>query len=153
MSLSKITKAGANYKSKVDVVPILSREHNLVVDQVNSNETDIATNAAAILLKQPGLVEVTTIAAATGTTTVAGELNVVLVDYTTTGASTVTLGTATVAEGQVVIIKDVDGNAATNNITVDTEGSETIDGAASASITADSGALRLVSDGTDWFTI
>jgi hypothetical protein len=45
MSLSKITKRFNNYSTKDDVVPILAREHNLVVDQVNTNETNVALKA------------------------------------------------------------------------------------------------------------
>jgi len=73
------------------------------------------------------------------------------VSYTGTGAVTITLQSANVAAGRVLVIKDAGGNATTNNITVNTQGSETIDGAASASITSDDGVLRLYSDGTNWF--
>lgn len=73
------------------------------------------------------------------------------VSYTTTGAVTITLQSADVVAGRVLVIKDAGGNATTNNITVNTQGSETIDGASSASITANDGVLRLYSDGTNWF--
>ena len=85
-------------------------------------------------------------------------------DYTTTsddvivgvdtsgGAVTITLASATVTAGRIVIIKDVGGSAGTNNITIATEGSETIDGAASSTISSNYGVVRLFSDGTNWFT-
>lgn len=85
-------------------------------------------------------------------------------DYTTTGndvivgvdssggAVTITLASATVTAGRMVIIKDEGGQAGTNNITIATEGSETIDGAASKTISTNYGVLRLYSDGTNWFT-
>ncbi|MEE9198472.1 MAG: hypothetical protein V3U26_01605 [Dehalococcoidia bacterium] len=71
---------------------------------------------------------------------------------TTGGAVTITLGSATVEAGRITIVKDVGGSAGTSSITVDTEGTETIDGAASAAISTDYGVLRLYSDGSNWFT-
>ncbi len=71
----------------------------------------------------------------------------------TGGAVTITLGSASVATGKIVVIKDAGGSANSNNITIDTEGSETIDGSASTSITSDYGVVRLYSDGTNWFII
>jgi len=74
------------------------------------------------------------------------------VTYTTTGAVTsLTLPTAQVVQGRELIVKDAGGNAGTNNITVDTEGSETIDGAATAVINGNYDAARFYSDGTNWF--
>lgn len=67
-------------------------------------------------------------------------------------AITVTLASNTVEAGRVLIIKDESGSALTNNISVVTEGSETIDGSASTSIMTNYGEVRLYSDGTDWFS-
>lgn len=66
-------------------------------------------------------------------------------------AVTITLASAMVSDGAEVIVKDEGGAAATNAITVATEGSETIDGATSQSIGSDYGSLVLYSDGTNWF--
>jgi len=52
-----------------------------------------------------------------------------------------------------VKVKDVGGAAGTNAITVDTEGTENIDGGASVTISADYGKVRVFSDGNNWFTI
>lgn len=71
---------------------------------------------------------------------------------TTGGAVTITLGSAAVAAGKVVIINDEGGNAGINNITIATEGSETIDGSATTTISTDNATVRLYSDGTNWFT-
>lgn len=78
--------------------------------------------------------------------------NLVYVD-STTAAFTVTLPNA--RNGLVVTLKDKTGHCATNNVTVNTLSSATIDGAASGSvkITTNYGVLRVVSDGTNWFTI
>jgi hypothetical protein len=71
----------------------------------------------------------------------------------TSSAWTITLDSDTVVEGHVTIIKDESGAAGTNNITIATEGAETIDGAATATISANHGVIRLYSDGTNFFTI
>jgi len=79
---------------------------------------------------------------------------IVHVAYTTTAAVTsFTLPTAQVVAGRMIVIKDADGNAGTNNITIDTEGSETIDGAATLVMSTNSQAVRLYCDGTNWFTM
>jgi len=95
---------------------------------------------------------VATVAAATGT--VLATTSVVNVSYTATGACTVTIPTAEIAKaGRKLIIADTGDNAGTNNITVATEGSETIGGAATGSISADSGTLNLISDGSNLFIL
>ncbi len=74
------------------------------------------------------------------------------VTYTATGAVTsLTLPTAQVIDGREIIIKDAGLNAATNNITVDTEGGALIDGAATAVISGDGDSINLMCDGTSWF--
>ena len=74
------------------------------------------------------------------------------VTYTATGAVTsLTLPTAQVIKGRMVIIKDAGGLSGTNNITIDTEGSETIDGAATLVINGNYNAVTIYCDGTNWF--
>lgn len=80
------------------------------------------------------------------------ETDVIIGVDTTSAAVTVTLATETVTKGRVVIVADEGGNAGTNAITIATEGSETIDGSATASISTNYGAVRLYSDGSNWFT-
>ena len=67
------------------------------------------------------------------------------------GTVTLTLASGMVTNGATVIIKDEGGNAGTNAITIDTEGTETIDGSSSVSISSNYGSVRLHSDGTNWF--
>ena len=52
--------------------------------------------------------------------------------------------------GTVFIVKDIDGDATTNPITITATGGTLIDGAASAVINAPYGALQLVFNGTEW---
>ena len=80
--------------------------------------------------------------------------DIVLVTYTATGAVTsLTLPTAQVVAGRTIVIKDVGGSAGTNNITIDTEASETIDGAATLALDSDYESATLVSDGANWYII
>jgi len=71
---------------------------------------------------------------------------------TTSSAVTITLPSAGAIAGKVYIIADEGGNAGSNNITVATEGSETIDGSSTATINSNYGTLRIYSDGTNFFT-
>ncbi len=71
----------------------------------------------------------------------------------TASARTITLSTADVDAGRIMYIKDESGAAGTNNITIDTQGSELIDGAASITISVNYGVAKLYSDGTNWYTL
>lgn len=72
----------------------------------------------------------------------------------TASARTVTLPKASkIKQGQMVIVKDESGAAGTNNITVDGDGSETIDGSATKVISSNYGVLRIYSNGSNWFTV
>jgi len=52
--------------------------------------------------------------------------------------------------GTVFIVKDIDGDALTNPITITATGGTLIDGAASATINSPYGALQFVFNGTEW---
>jgi hypothetical protein len=77
--------------------------------------------------------------------------HVLLVSCTTTDEASITLPTAQAVAGRLVTIIDTGGNADTNNITVDTEGSEKINGESNLVINSDYDSSTLISDGTDWF--
>ena len=80
----------------------------------------------------------------------------VIVGVTDTSATrTVTLATVLLTDtpdARIVIVKDEGGAAGSNTLTIATEGSETIDGSSTVTITSNYGAVRLYSDGTNWFT-
>ena len=76
-----------------------------------------------------------------------------LIGVNRAGVVTITLPTAQVNNGRSYTIKDESGAAATNNITVATEGSENIDGAATDTISENYGAKTYYSDGSNWFTV
>lgn len=85
------------------------------------------------------------------TTTYTMNLNDALILCDATGgAFTVTLKPAAECKEKLVIIKKVDNTA---NVTVDGDGSETIDGATTYSLTTQYQAVRLMSDGTKWHVV
>lgn len=73
------------------------------------------------------------------------------VTRTTAGACTITLPTSEVASGRVLFVKDEGNNAGANNITIATQGSETIDGDSTFVIDQDSMSISIYSDGSNWF--
>ena len=75
---------------------------------------------------------------------------VTLID-TSGGAVTATLPPAGNHEGRVFIIKDIDAGAP--QVTVDGDGSETIDGALTLVLNASRGFAVLISDGSNWHII
>jgi len=88
----------------------------------------------------------------------AGNYTVLITDHIvaktaiTGGGDTISLPAAAVVP-QVFYIKDESGNAGTDNITIDTVGAETIDGAASITISTNHGVAKIYSNGTNYFTL
>lgn len=79
---------------------------------------------------------------------------VVLVDTATNAASyTITLASADAAPGNHILVADSGGAATNYGITVDTEGTETIDGASSHTLDRNYAASLFVSEGTDWYEV
>jgi hypothetical protein len=72
----------------------------------------------------------------------------------TTAARTITLpSAASTPAGQMFVVSDESGGAATNNITVTRAGTDTIEGVTTKVINTNYGSIRLYSDGsTKWFT-
>ena len=79
--------------------------------------------------------------------------SILSVTYTATGACTIDLKTAQTTNGRVIVIKDAGGLAATNNITITTEGSQLIDGAATKVINTNYGSVTLYCNGSNWYSI
>jgi len=76
------------------------------------------------------------------------------ITYTSLSAGrTVNLPTAVGLKGKIFVVKDGAGSAGANNITIDPNGAETIDGAATKAITTNYGSLRFYSTGSAWLTI
>lgn len=72
----------------------------------------------------------------------------ILVDFA--GAVTITLPAGATHKTRRIRIKDKSGEAGTNNITVNPDGSETIEDQSSAVINGDGNSLDLVFEGTNW---
>lgn len=75
------------------------------------------------------------------------------VTYTVTAPVIITIPSAQVIQGRSFIIKDAAGNAGTNNITIETEGAEMIDGNSNLIIDGDYNSPTLYSDGVNLFII
>jgi hypothetical protein len=74
-----------------------------------------------------------------------------IIAYTSlTAGRTATLPTAASVTGRTYLVKDETGTAATNNITVATTSSQTIDGASTYVISTNYGWVAVYSDGTNW---
>lgn len=97
---------------------------------------------------------------ATGTTTETISVRTVTADHTATdsdnlilcdaatGSITITLPTALGRIGKVFRIKKIDSSG--NSVTADGNGSETIDGSTTASLTVQYEAITIASDGSNW---
>lgn len=89
----------------------------------------------------------------------AADYTVLVTDYyigitSTAAARTVTLPTVAASfEGKVFVIKDESGGAGTNNITIEGDGAETIDGAANKVINTNYGAVSVICTGSAWMVI
>lgn len=85
----------------------------------------------------------------TATASIASNSVYLRVTRTSTGTCTITLTTAETVTGRLIIIKDA-GTAGTNNITIDTQGTQKIDGADTLTIAVDKGYVALWCNGTGW---
>lgn len=82
--------------------------------------------------------------------TTADSQKVLLVD--TSAARTINLPAAT--DAMYFIVKDASGQAFTNNITINRDGTDTIDGATSITVDANYMTLALISDGvSSWYVV
>lgn len=119
-------------------------------EQITGLKTSDAPTFAGITISGAQKVNETTVNAATYDLLATDYI--LNVAYTTTGAVTsLTLPTAQCVAGRAIVIKDTGGLSGTNNITIDTEGSETIDGDETAVINSDYSSINLYSDGSNWF--
>lgn len=81
------------------------------------------------------------------------DANQVVLVNSTAAVRTVTLPTAVGREGRRFTIKDWKGTAATNSITVDADGTETIDGATTYVMNTNYESVTVVSDNAGWSII
>ncbi len=86
----------------------------------------------------------------TGDYTATASDTVILVDASS-AAVTITLLTAVGNKGRVFYVKKIDSSA--NVVTIDGDGSETIDDATTQILTSQYDAVMIVSDGVEWFIL
>lgn len=79
----------------------------------------------------------------------------VVLGVSTAAPRTITLPSAAlVSAGRIYMIKDLTGNAETNNITLLPDGSDSIDGTVSVTLNSNYGSLYVITDGVDrWMII
>jgi hypothetical protein len=111
---------------------------------------NLALAAAGIALDQAGQALTVAIREVSTSGPVLGNDYLVLVD-TTTASVTLDLPPAVSNKGAIVVVKKVDSSV--NTVTVETNASETIDGATNKALTAQYETLTIVCDGVEWWVV
>lgn len=70
-----------------------------------------------------------------------------------TTEATYTILTSSMKSGHTITFKDATGNSTTNSITITTEGSETIDGSSTLTISGNYSSVDLITDGSNWYVV
>ena len=105
----------------------------------------------AFPIKQQKDLQVNATTVAGATYTVLRTDDIIHSTYSATGAVTITIPTALMAEKKTFTIKDAGGKAGTNNITI--YSADNIDGSATYVINSDYDSITIYSDGNNWFII
>ncbi len=149
---------GTTLTASVGVSGSDGRFHSLSVTNLNANIDGGTINNAAIGASTAAAVTMTAGAVKYRSKDDGDSpYSVVASDYiigvdTSGGAVEIDLqAAATAGTGRMLIIKDVGGAAGTNNITIDPNGSEKIDGQSTVVIAANSGSVMLFCDGSNYF--
>ncbi|GAB2834330.1 hypothetical protein GCM10027043_40570 [Ferruginibacter profundus] len=113
-----------------------------------SGNVGIGTNAPTSTLQVNGSQALAITTKTTNYTATAGDYTIVC---NNTGAITITLPAAAGCSGRVYVIKKI--SAALNNVTVDGNASETIDGATTRVLTTQYESVMIQSNGTSWYIL
>ena len=127
-------------ESRLDALELVVVEHS---QRLTVLETQVATLLGGYIFNITWQTVATTPYAVTGH-------RIGLLVSSSVGAITINLPSAAAYNGETIYIKDNDGSASTNNITVVPDGAQTIDGDASLTIDGDYSGVQIKSDGTDW---
>lgn len=122
---------------------------NLLFVDASANSVGIGTNTPSSIVQINGSMSLPI-------TTKTADYTATIDDYTilcnaSTGIITITLPTAVGIGGRIYVIKKIDSSA--NAITIDGNGSETIDGAATQVLSAVFESMTIQSNGTAWYII
>ena len=122
------------------------------VGLANDHRADVTTNPHNVTPACAAQAPITVSTATLAVTLAAHAGRLLHITRTATGACVLTVASAAIADDTLWFdLKDAGLLAGTNNITVETEGAETIDGAANLVIVANKVGLRLYSDGSNLF--
>ena len=119
----------------------------------NGSGTAIQITSGGSLVSSPGAVTSFQRQAVSSNLTISPASNVVFFNVDTTASRTITLPLASaVSDGRIYIFKDEDGSSNSFPITIDTAGSDTIDGSSSATIDSNYGSITVIGDGSSaWY--
>lgn len=131
---------------KVPAVADLPTDYVVVWDSVANSYVNASISSFVALSASP----TQTVDSAAGNYTVTTE-TLLLVNKTVPAANNVVLPTSLSRSGVPLVVKDLAGNAATYNITIQAFGTEKIDGASTYQIVANYGAVKLIPLSSGWF--
>ena len=148
-----VVQEGTTYK---DSMWMLTTDESIVLDTTGLTFTKLNLSAmsAVLPLSIAGstISFIPTLSTKTGNYTVIANDNQGVVLCNAAGTMTVTLPNSGIASGFRVSVKDISGNAVTNNITIDGNGAN-IDAASTAVISKNYEARTLCYNGTQWYMI
>ena len=121
----------------------------------NGSGTAIQLTDGGSIASSPGSASVFETEDVSSSPTISNSDTFVLLLVDTSSARTITLPLASgVSACRTYIVKDISGNSETNNITVDIQGSDTIDGASSQTLNSNYGSWFISGDGSSaWYII
>lgn len=146
---SAVLTAITDLQSSIGSIPTIEADLAAALVSISTLQSDLA--AALLLIDNSRFYSVSLVNAATYN--LAEDDDILHVTYTTTGSVVITWPTAQMVSGREVKIKDAGFNASANNITIETEGAETIDASANLTIAGDGVSITLYCDGSNLFII
>lgn len=147
---TQLSDLGANLTGASNIGKLHSYSGNLYF--TNSSGVAVQITSGGAIVSSPGSAQLFETHAVNTDLTISPSDTFVYLIVDTTSARTITLPLASgLSEGRVYIIKDASGQANLNNITIDTQGSDTIDGASSFTHDLQYGTFYVVCDGIDKF--
>ena len=124
----------------------------------NGTDALLGTSSGALTLNAAQKVKRTAVASVAGGAspdvyTVLATDFLIAVDTTNDSVTVDLQAAATAGAGRMLIVKDEGLNASVNNVTIDPNAAELIDGDANLPITADGASVTIYCNGTSWFVI